>query len=139
MKTTKCVFIILYILNFVNKEIIIPTFRKPNNGIVVQLLRCYNATELLIFLINIHNIGLGTILIEPFFKKFEHFALPDAALTDEDKHHATINQAGYLLCILCAGYEFHRHEIYCKYNKLYFAKPYYIAIFWRLYHENSTY
>lgn len=118
MKTTKRVFIIFNILNFIDKQIIIPTLRQPCDNIVIQMFRSYNIAKLLIFLINVNNVCSWTIQIEPILKQFEYLALSYAALTDQNQHHASINQTGYLFNILWARNKFHYFEFFCKDSKL---------------------
>lgn len=107
MKTTKRVFIVLNILNFINKKVIVASFRQSGRRIVIQLPRCLDIAELLIFLINVNNVSFRTIKIEPIFKKLKYLAFTNTALTDENKHHAAINQISYLFCILWTRDKFH--------------------------------
>ena len=141
MKASQCVLEIRYILNLVDKEIILGSLGKTFGNIVVELLSRYDVTELLKLLVDEYDICAGAIMLKPILEEFEHLALSYSALSDKDEHHATINQSGDFVSVLRARNQFHSRKFFHKVSQSYSekqAKVAEITDYTRGFHQNMS-
>ena len=114
MEAAQGVFIIVYILYFVNKEVIVSSVWQVVYGVFIQITGRYNVPERIKFLIDIYDIGCASMCFKPNLQLLQHIALAYAALTDKNNYHISAQQGNDMVEILGTFDYFHKQAVFCK-------------------------